>query len=381
MIENEKESINKNEIVMIKNYEFFVKNSEPLSGILSKETKVTIENREILNIQKLQIAVIKKNLQEYGFEEEKLFQEYVHQQIYKPYFLSGVTRFVERGDIIKVEEVEFCILNCIPEEGFISKDTQLSLLFGMSTEKCLEKIKNADMKYAMQLSRQYDLQTANISSEVRFDMDSTEDNLDFIDSSNSNLSNYHLGSNPNSSSNNSSNMINLSLNDNGRIIFNSNNVGNLVTRMIDRNSEDRALIRRVINHRRNSNPNNPVLREESNSNTINRNLITQLNSVNLEDENNNIISSISNLNDENDVNMAHEYDLQMFIYSLPELIVDKSYLNYIESKKLDLENITKCMICYSDFELNEVLKTLPCSKLIYLLLIIHIIIYSTFISF
>lgn len=375
MIENEKDSINKNEIVTIKNYEFFVKNCEPSSGVLSKESKVTIENREILNIQKLQVAVIKKNLQEYGFEEEKLFQEYVHQQIYKPYFLSGVTRFVERGDIIKVEEIEFCILNCIPEEGFISKDTQLSLLFGMSTEKCLEKIKNADMKYALQLSRQYDLQSANIHSEVRFDLESfnnEENNPNF--SVTENTSNLNYSNNINTINSNIS--VNLSLNDNGRIMFNSNNVGNLVNRMIDRNSEDRALIRRVINNRRNSNPNNPIIREDNNPEEINRNLITQLNSVNLEDENNNIISSISNVNNENDFNMANEYDLQMFIFSLPELIVDKNYLNYIENKKLDLENITKCMICYSDFELNDVLKTLPCSKFKF-----YFLFFSTFVPF
>lgn len=84
--------------------------------------------------------------------------------------------------------------------------------------------------------------------------------------------------------------------------------------------------------------------------------------------NNNLsISNNSNyttgyMNNNHSNEYLYQYDLEMFLYSLPEISIDTSYLKYIDQKKKDLENITKCMICYSDFEINETIKTLPCSK-------------------
>jgi len=349
----ENEVISKNETVMLKNYEFFVKNCSPESGVLMKSSIINVENRDILNIQKVQIAIIKKNLQEMGFEEDSVFQNYVHQQIYKPYFLSGVAKYIERGEMFKIEGIEFCILNCNPEEGFVTKDTQVNLLFGMSTDKCLEKIKNADLKYAMQLSRQIDLesvdiQTSNSAYELNFNNNSDVFSNQIVDDINSNI-------------NSSSTDNEISLEDN-RIIFNSDSVGNLVSRIINRNTEDREMLRNAINNRRNSSGNVPSLNQAESG--ISQNLTNQFNQVSLEDED--YISSTNSTQNQQQIqqnqSQAEEYDLQMFIYSLPELVVDKNYLDYIECKKLSLENITKCMICYCDFELDETLKTLPCSK-------------------
>lgn len=51
--------INKNEITQIKQYEFYVRNCEPESGRINSETQITVENKEIYNITKLKIAIIK----------------------------------------------------------------------------------------------------------------------------------------------------------------------------------------------------------------------------------------------------------------------------------------------------------------------------------
>lgn len=51
--------INKNEITHIKQYEFYVRNCEPESGRINNETQITVENKEIYNITKLKIAIIK----------------------------------------------------------------------------------------------------------------------------------------------------------------------------------------------------------------------------------------------------------------------------------------------------------------------------------
>ncbi len=51
--------INKNEIAQLKNYEFFIRNCDPPSGILNPETVINIENKDLMNISKIKIAVIK----------------------------------------------------------------------------------------------------------------------------------------------------------------------------------------------------------------------------------------------------------------------------------------------------------------------------------
>jgi len=52
-------SLNKNEVINIKLYEFYVRNAEPETGILTRNTKIAIENKDILNISRVKIAVLK----------------------------------------------------------------------------------------------------------------------------------------------------------------------------------------------------------------------------------------------------------------------------------------------------------------------------------
>jgi hypothetical protein len=51
--------INKNEIARIKQYEFYIKNCEPSSGIVTENTIISIENRDINTISRIKIAIIK----------------------------------------------------------------------------------------------------------------------------------------------------------------------------------------------------------------------------------------------------------------------------------------------------------------------------------
>ena len=55
---------------------------------------------------------------------------------------------MERGDIFKVDNLEMFILNCNPEQGFISNETFIKYKFGLDREKCLEKIGKFDNEYA-----------------------------------------------------------------------------------------------------------------------------------------------------------------------------------------------------------------------------------------
>lgn len=278
----------------IKGYEFYIKNCIPVSGRLTKNTSIKIENREIHNIVKVQVAVIKSNLQERNFEEEKNYQTFIHQQLFKPYFLSGLKRYVERGDIFNVDNFEFCILQSQPEDGFITTDTQVYYKYNLSKEKCLEKIENSDMKYALQLARQFEQEGMESDLTQGFEHDDSQP---------------------------------IQLVNSNRIVYTSTNISNLFSRLINRSNDDRSFVRQAMRRRRS----------------------------------NNMASSAIHDNENDQIN----HETQLFIYSLPELVVDETYLEYIGAKKPNVESITKCMICFSDFELNETLKTLPCSNTIY----------------
>jgi hypothetical protein len=83
--------------------------------------------------------------------ERRQFEDYIMKEYFIPYFLSGVKKYIEGGDIIPVEDLEFFILNLRPENGFITNDTNVIFKLGLSKERCLEKINNADNRLVMSL--------------------------------------------------------------------------------------------------------------------------------------------------------------------------------------------------------------------------------------
>lgn len=54
--------LNKNEVTNIKFYEFLVRNCVPETGIITKDTILTIENKDILNVAKIKLAVLRVNI-------------------------------------------------------------------------------------------------------------------------------------------------------------------------------------------------------------------------------------------------------------------------------------------------------------------------------
>lgn len=286
--------LTKNEILTLNSNKFYVKNCEPSSGVITKNSQIKFENKEILGILKLQLAVLNNHSESYL--DEKVLQKYIHNQYYKPYFLSGVKRYIEKGEVIKIDDIEFFILNAFPEEGFILPETQIYYKYNLTKEKCLEKINESDMKYALQLARHYEREEMGIPTN---------------DSFSSSFSNFNNMGNLDTSGE-------IYLSHNNRFVINNSNISQFISRIINRNIEDRNLLSSTVYDRQESQEDN--------------------------------------------------HDIELFICNLPELVVDSTYLKFIEEKKLKVENITKCMICFCEFELNEVLKTLPCSKIYYILL-------------
>jgi hypothetical protein len=83
--------------------------------------------------------------------ERRNYEDYIYKEYFSPYFLSGVKKYIERGDVLNIEDLELFILNSTPDQGFITQDTNVLFKFGLTRERCLEKINSADNKYAISL--------------------------------------------------------------------------------------------------------------------------------------------------------------------------------------------------------------------------------------
>lgn len=151
---NSRELLIKNQTKVISQFEFFVKNCQPDTGEITTETAVSIENRDILNLAKIKLAVLKSNTPDFNYREENYLEEYIHDQFFGPYFTSGVQRYVERGEFLRIENLEFFVLSCVPDEGYITQETKVTYKFGLSKDRCLEKIQRYDSRLAQSLDRE-----------------------------------------------------------------------------------------------------------------------------------------------------------------------------------------------------------------------------------
>ena len=144
--------INKGDIAVINNYEFYIRNAEPECGRITNNTEISIENKEILPIKKIKFGVIQNNTPVFAnVNEKKGYENYIAQEYFNPYFLSGIKKYIERGDSITIENIEFFVLNSHPDSGFISPETKACFKLGITKERCLEKIKKADNQLALGL--------------------------------------------------------------------------------------------------------------------------------------------------------------------------------------------------------------------------------------
>ena len=64
-----------------------------------------------------------------------------------------------------IEDIEMFILNSYPENGFICNETNVMFKLGLNKEKCLEKINEADNKYAFSLANLEESLSRSQSSE------------------------------------------------------------------------------------------------------------------------------------------------------------------------------------------------------------------------
>ena len=143
--------IKKNSLLNLNNkFMFFVRNCEPETGVINTETFITIENRELSDITKIKLAVLKSEytskLEQSHLAKERV-EEYVKKQYIHPYFFSGIKKYIERGDLFSIESLGFFVVNSCPDHGFITSNTVFSFKLGLTQEECLIQMENSDNLY------------------------------------------------------------------------------------------------------------------------------------------------------------------------------------------------------------------------------------------
>lgn len=145
-------TISKGNGITIGRHEFYVRNCIPECGLISPDTLLSIEQKTVVNVTKIKLAVINNNRFPLVFSSQftqRDYERYIIEDYYKPYFISGVSKYIERGDIIKIEDIEFFVLNCIPEVGYINSATLFWLKFNKTRDQCLEYITSVDNTLAL----------------------------------------------------------------------------------------------------------------------------------------------------------------------------------------------------------------------------------------
>ena len=130
-------SILQNTLTRIHSYDLYIRNCTPSYGVINNETQITILNKNIELLRSVTIAIIKNQNNDI---KDKKNSSILIERYYKPYFLSGMHKYVERGDTITIGDLEIFVLKCTPKTGYINNSTKCILKYGKTKEQCIERI-------------------------------------------------------------------------------------------------------------------------------------------------------------------------------------------------------------------------------------------------
>ena len=112
------------------------------SNISENETQITILNKDIEQLRSITIAIINNQNNQNNKIKDKKNSSFLIERYYKPYFLSGMHKYVERGDTITIGDLEIFVLKCSPKSGYVINSTKCILKYGKTKEQCIERINN-----------------------------------------------------------------------------------------------------------------------------------------------------------------------------------------------------------------------------------------------
>jgi hypothetical protein len=80
-------------------------------------------------------------------------QEYIKSNYLIPYFFGGFMSFVEKGETIKIDNLEFFINDCRPKMGIVDMQTIVEVEMGFTRELFNKKQVLADKRIAERLQQ------------------------------------------------------------------------------------------------------------------------------------------------------------------------------------------------------------------------------------
>lgn len=131
---------------------FLIKYSRPFFGYFTENTKVKIDDyAKALNF--IRIAPIWKDERTCKEVNENFveYEKYIRHQYLDIYFHSGLSRFVEKGETIFIENLEFFVNDCRPKNGYVDDRTHIEIQTGFTQENFKRKQIQADKNFARRL--------------------------------------------------------------------------------------------------------------------------------------------------------------------------------------------------------------------------------------
>ena len=142
----------KHAIIELDDVRFLIKYSRPYFGYFNSKTRIKIDNyAKALNF--IRIAPIWKD-EKTCKEINENFTEYenlISQKYLDVYFHSGLSRFVEKGETIFIENIEFFVNDCRPKNGYVDDRTRIEIQTGFTQENFKRKQIQADKNFAKKL--------------------------------------------------------------------------------------------------------------------------------------------------------------------------------------------------------------------------------------
>lgn len=114
-------NLHKNMVIEIEDHEFYVKYCRPFFGRIAEGTEIKIDSSVPKRVQNLRIAPIWEDDATYeeACTKTAIVQEYIKSNYLIPYFFGGFMSFVEKGETIKIDNIEFFINDCRPKMGIV----------------------------------------------------------------------------------------------------------------------------------------------------------------------------------------------------------------------------------------------------------------------
>ena len=142
----------KHAVIELDDVKFLIKYSRPFFGYFNANTRIKIDDHAKA-LSFIRIAPIWKDERTCKEVNENFddYEKLIRKRYLDIYFNSGLSRFVEKGETIFIENLEFFVNDCRPKNGYVDYHTRLEIQTGFTQENFKRKQIQADKNFAKRL--------------------------------------------------------------------------------------------------------------------------------------------------------------------------------------------------------------------------------------